>query len=196
MKKIADFFEETVHNELRHSKIYFEFLKGGMVEITASYPAGIIGTTLQNLEEARQGEYDEWMDLYPGFGKVAEAEGFREIAMRFYQIAEIEKTHEERFRGLYETLEADRIFHKEEEIVWRCLECGHIHVGKEAPKKVSRLPASAGVFRNSLRQILTVSVIDEPGVPSEAPGFVCGNDYFCSGLLSVTSISTGLLSSE
>ena len=134
-EKIADFFEETVHNELRHSKIYFEFLKGGMVEITASYPAGIIGTTLQNLEEARQGEYDEWMDLYPGFGKVAEAEGFREIAMRFYQIAEIEKTHEERFRGLYETLEADRIFHKEEEIVWRCLECGHIHVGKEAPKK-------------------------------------------------------------
>ena len=132
-EKIADFFEETVHNELRHSKIYFEFLKGGMVEITASYPAGIIGTTLQNLEEARQGEYDEWMDLYPGFGKVAEAEGFREIAMRFYQIAEIEKTHEERFRGLYETLEADRIFHKEEEIVWRCLECGHIHVGKEAP---------------------------------------------------------------
>ena len=109
-EKIADFFEETVHNELRHSKIYFEFLKGGMVEITASYPAGIIGTTLQNLEEARQGEYDEWMDLYPGFGKVAEAEGFREIAMRFYQIAEIEKTHEERFRGLYETLEADRIF--------------------------------------------------------------------------------------
>ena len=112
-EKIADFFEETVHNELRHSKIYFEFLKGGMVEITASYPAGIIGTTLQNLEEARQGEYDEWMDLYPGFGKVAEAEGFREIAMRFYQIAEIEKTHEERFRGLYETLEADQIFHKE-----------------------------------------------------------------------------------
>ena len=106
-EKIADFFEETVYNELRHSKIYFEF----------------------------QGEYDEWMDLYPGFGKVAEAEGFREIAMRFYQIAEIEKTHEERFRGLYETLEADRIFHKEEEIVWRCLECGHIHVGKEAPKK-------------------------------------------------------------
>ena len=134
-EKIADFFEETVHNELRHSKIYFEFLKGGMVEITASYPAGIIGTTLQNLEEARQGEDDEGMDLYPGFGKVAEAEGFREIAMRFYQIAEIEKTHEERFRGLYETLEADQIFHKEEEIVWRCLECGHIHVGKEAPKK-------------------------------------------------------------
>ncbi len=134
-EKIAAFFDETTHNELRHSKIFFEFLKGGNVEITASYPAGVIGTTLENLRQAAEGEYDEWSDLYPEYSRVAKDEGFTEIALRFAQITEIEKTHEARFRGLYETLERDAIFRKEGETIWRCRECGHIHVGTSAPKK-------------------------------------------------------------
>ena len=96
-EKVACFFDETVHNELRHGKIYFEFLQGGMVEITASYPAGVIGTTLENLDEAAQGEYDEWQNLYPAYSEVAKQEGFSEIARQFAMIAEIERTHMERF---------------------------------------------------------------------------------------------------
>lgn len=132
---IARFFEETMHNELRHGKIYFEFLQGGMVEITASYPAGIIGTTLENLAEGAQGEYDEWKVLYPSYSPVAKEEGFAAIATKFSQIAAIEKTHMERFQGLYDTLKADRIFYKDVDTIWRCEECGHIYIGREAPEK-------------------------------------------------------------
>ena len=134
-EKVACFFDETVHNELRHGKIYFEFLQGGMVEITASYPAGVIGTTLENLDEAAQGEYDEWQNLYPAYSEVAKQEGFSEIARQFAMIAEIERTHMERFRGLYDTMKDGHIFVKEEDTVWRCMECGHIYIGKKAPNR-------------------------------------------------------------
>ena len=103
-EKIAAFFEETRHNELRHGSIYFGFLQGGMVEITAAYPAGVVDTTLRNLEQAAAGEYEEWSALYPEFGDIAESEGFMDVALKFRMIAAIEKVHEERFRGLYETL--------------------------------------------------------------------------------------------
>ena len=117
-EKVACFFDETVHNELRHGKIYFEFLQGGMVEITAA-----------------QGEYDEWQNLYPAYSEVAKQEGFSEIARQFAMIAEIERTHMERFRGLYDTMKDGHIFVKEEDTVWRCMECGHIYIGKKAPNR-------------------------------------------------------------
>lgn len=106
-----------------------------MVEITASYPAGVIGTTLENLDEAAQGEYDEWQNLYPAYSEVAKQEGFSEIARQFAMIAEIERTHMERFRGLYDTMKDGHIFVKEEDTVWRCMECGHIYIGKKAPNR-------------------------------------------------------------
>ena len=134
-EKIAAFFEETRHNELRHGSIYFGFLQGGMVEITAAYPAGVVDTTLRNLEQAAAGEYEEWSALYPEFGDIAESEGFMDVALKFRMIAAIEKVHEERFRGLYETLKSDQIFTKEGEVVWRCMECGFLHIGTSAPKK-------------------------------------------------------------
>ena len=109
--------------------------QGGMVEITASYPAGVIGTTLENLDEAAQGEYDEWQNLYPAYSEVAKQEGFSEIARQFAMIAEIERTHMERFRGLYDTMKDGHIFVKEEDTVWRCMECGHIYIGKKAPNR-------------------------------------------------------------
>ena len=120
-EKVACFFDETVHNELRHGKIYFEFLQGGMVEITASCAAGVRGTTLENLDEADH--------------EVAKQEGFSEIARQFAMIAEIERTHMERFRGLYDTMKDGHIFVKEEDTVWRCMECGHIYIGKKAPNR-------------------------------------------------------------
>lgn len=145
-EQIAQFFDETIHNELKHAQIYFEFLEGGLVEITAAYPAGVVGTTLPNLEAAAQGEYDEWNDLYPEFSKVAADEGFSTIALRFMQIAAIEKTHEARFRGLYDVLKADQLFHKEKEVIWRCMECGHIYTGTDAPKKCPVCAHPQGFF--------------------------------------------------
>lgn len=129
---IAKFFEETAENERQHAKQFFSFLEGGMVEITASYPAGIVGTTLENLQEAAEGEYDEWYTLYPEAARIATEEGFDEIAAKFTAIAAIEKHHEERYRGLMAVLAAEGMFKKPEEQVWRCRECGHEHIGTEA----------------------------------------------------------------
>lgn len=132
---IAKFFEETAANEEQHAKQYFKLLEGGMVEITATYPAGIIGTTAQNLKEAAEGEYDEWSDLYPEFAKVAQDEGFAHIAVKFRLIAAVEKHHEKRYRQLLETLEASAVFHKDEKVMWRCRKCGYEHIDTDAPDK-------------------------------------------------------------
>lgn len=132
---IAKFFEETANNEEHHAKEFFKFLEGGMVEITAAYPAGIIGTTAQNLLEAAEGEYDEWSDLYPEFAKVAEEEGFPKIAVKFRLIVAVEKDHEQRFRKLLEVLEAGEIFKKDDPQAWRCFKCGYVFKGKKAPEK-------------------------------------------------------------
>ncbi len=129
---IAKFFEETAENERQHAKQFFNFLEGGMVEITASYPAGIVGTTAQNLKEAAEGEYEEWHDLYTSAATIAEQEGFLDIARKFRQIAAIEKHHEQRYRALLETVEARSVFKKAEEQIWRCRECGHEHIGNQA----------------------------------------------------------------
>ncbi len=129
---IAKFFDETAENEKQHAKQFFSFLEGGMVEIVASYPAGVIGSTLENLKEAAEGEYDEWYNLYPESAKIALEEGFDDVALKFSQIAEIEKYHEDRYRGLLAVLSAEGMFKKNEEQIWRCRECGFEHVGTDA----------------------------------------------------------------
>ncbi len=134
LEQIAALFEETAMNEKAHAKRFFKFLEGGMLEITASYPAGKIGTTLENLKASAEGENEEWADLYPEFAKIAEEEGFKEIATAWKMIARVEKAHEERFRTLYENLDAGRVFERNGKIMWKCRNCGYIHEGEKAPK--------------------------------------------------------------
>jgi len=135
LEQIAAIFNETALNEKEHAKRFFKFLEGGMVEISASYPAGIIGTTLENLKAAADGENEEWTDLYPTFADVAEKEGFKDVAIAFRMIAKVEKAHEERYRKLYANLESGKVFEREGVIVWKCRNCGYLHEGKKAPKK-------------------------------------------------------------
>ena len=127
-------FEETARNEKEHAKRFFKFLEGRKVEITATYQAGKIGTTLENLKAAADGEKEEWGELYPDFAKVAEEEGFHEIAGVFRSISLAEKAHEARYRKLYENLEQGKVFKRDEVLVWKCNNCGYLHEGKEAPE--------------------------------------------------------------
>jgi rubrerythrin len=134
LEQIAALFEETSLNEKEHAKRFFKFLEGGMVEITASYPAGIIGTTLENLKAAAEGENEEWTELYPEFAKIAEEEGFKEVAVAFKMIAKVEMAHEARYMKLYKNLEEGRVFEKGDKMVWKCRNCGYLHEGSKAPK--------------------------------------------------------------
>ncbi len=134
LEQIAAIFEETALNEKEHAKRFFKFLEGGMVEITATYPAGIIGTTLENLKASAEGENEEWTELYPEFAKIAEEEGFKEIATAFKMIARAEKAHEERFRKLYNNLEEGKVFERDGQLIWKCRNCGYLHSGAKAPK--------------------------------------------------------------
>ena len=133
-EQISAIFLETAEQEKEHAKRMFKWLEGGMVEITASYPAGAIGTTLENLKAAAAGENEEWTTDYPKFADVAEAEGFPEIAAMYRNIAIAEKGHEERYQAFVKNIEAGKVFAKDEETVWQCRNCGYIYVGKEAPK--------------------------------------------------------------
>ncbi|MBN2856763.1 MAG: rubrerythrin family protein [Candidatus Delongbacteria bacterium] len=134
LESISAIFAETSLNEKEHAKRFFKFLEGGMVEITAMYPAGKIGTTLENLKASADGENEEWTELYPEFAKIAEEEGFKDVAVCFRKIAEVEKAHEARYRKLYQNLEAGKVFEKDGVIVWKCLNCGYLHEGKKAPE--------------------------------------------------------------
>jgi len=134
LEQIAAIFEETALNEKEHAKRFFKFLEGRMVEITATYPAGKIGTTLENLKAAAEGEHEEWSELYPHFADIAEQEGFPEIALAFRKIAEAEKAHERRYRKLYENLDKGMVFKRNEVYIWKCRNCGYLHEGKEAPE--------------------------------------------------------------
>lgn len=134
LEQIAGLFEETAMNEKEHAKRFFKFLEGRMVEITATFPAGKIGTTLENLKSAAEGENEEWTELYPEFAKIAEEEGFKEVAAAFKMIAKVEKAHEERYLKLYSNLEDGKVFEKDGKIVWKCRNCGFIHEGTKAPK--------------------------------------------------------------
>ena len=133
-EQIAAIFLETAEQEKAHAKKYFNHLEGGDVEITASYPAGKTGTTAENLLAAANGEHEEWTNIYMHFGDVAEDEGFLNIAATFRKIAAVEVQHEKRFRRLLERVIDGTVFIREEDTIWQCRECGHIHIGKEAPK--------------------------------------------------------------
>jgi len=134
-EQMSAIFAETALNEKEHAKRFFQFLEGGMTEITASYPAGKIGTTLENLEASANGENEEWTELYPEFAKMAEEEGFLEIATCYKMIAMAEKAHEARYRELYKNLEEGKVFEREGSFIWKCLNCGYLHEGPKAPLK-------------------------------------------------------------
>lgn len=131
--QIADIFEETANQEKEHAKRFFSFLEGGMTEITACFPAGVIGTTAQNLKAAAGGEHEEWSDLYPAFATKAREEGFAAVAVAFEKISIAEKQHENRYLGLLKNVENGTVFKKTDKVVWRCRNCGFIHEGTEAP---------------------------------------------------------------
>jgi len=133
--QISDIFEETANQEKEHAKRLFKLLQGGMVEVQARFPAGVIGTTAENLEEAAGGEHYEWEEMYPGFAKIAREEGFPDIAKIFESIAVAEKQHEKRYLGLLSNVKAGTVFKKNKSVVWRCRNCGYLHEGTEAPEK-------------------------------------------------------------
>jgi rubrerythrin len=135
LEQVSYIFAETALNEKEHAKRFFKFLEGGLTEITATYPAGKIGTTLENLKASADGENEEWTDLYPEFAETAKEEEFMDIATAFTMIAIAEKAHEERFLKLYENLDAGKVFQCAGKIVWKCLNCGYLHEGNVAPQK-------------------------------------------------------------
>jgi rubrerythrin len=132
--QISQIFEETANQEKEHAKRFFSFLKGGEVEIQAAFPAGVIGTTAENLKGAAAGEHYEWTEMYPGFAQVASEEGFDAVALLFEKISVAEKQHEKRYLGLLANVEAGTVFKKGEPVVWRCINCGYLHEGTEAPQ--------------------------------------------------------------
>jgi rubrerythrin len=134
-EQISAIFQETADNEKEHAKLYFELLKGGTVEIVAAYPAGVIGSTAQNLKAAAEGEKFEWGTLYPGFAEVAEKEGFSEAARTFRQVAKVEVYHERRYLKLLANVEQGKVFKKDAPVKWMCRNCGFVFEGTEAPDK-------------------------------------------------------------
>ena len=133
-EQISAIFTETAEQEKEHAKKFFKFLEGGMVEITASFPAGKIGTTEENLLAAAEGELEEWGELYPEFARVAEEEGFPQIAYTFRAVAGVEVEHEKRYRKLLANVKENKVFERDEETQWQCRNCGHVHTGKNAPE--------------------------------------------------------------
>lgn len=134
-EQISAIFTETAEQEKEHAKRMFKFLEGGMIEITASFPAGVIGTTLENLYAAAAGEFEEWDEVYPHFANIAEQEGFSEIAAMYRNISIAEKEHEERYRAFIANIENSKVFEKEAEMTWQCRNCGFVIKGKKAPEK-------------------------------------------------------------
>lgn len=134
-EQISGIFMETAEQEKEHAKKFFKFLEGGMVEITACYPAGMIGTTSENLKAAAEGEKEEWDELYPEFARIADEEGFPQVANTFRQIAKVEAEHEARYRTLLARVSECLVFERHEEIEWQCRNCGYVYKGKKAPVK-------------------------------------------------------------
>ncbi len=132
--QIQSIFEETANQEKEHAKRLFKFLEGGEVEIKAGFPAGVIGSTQENLKAGAAGEHYEHTEMYPGFAKTARDEGFEAIANVFEAIAVAEKQHEKRYLDLAANIEAGRVFKRDTEVVWRCRNCGYLHTGSEAPE--------------------------------------------------------------
>ncbi len=133
-EQISEIFTETANQEKEHAKKFFKFLEGGEVTITATYPAGVIGTTIENLTASAAGENEEWTEAYPKFADIADSEGFPEVAAIFRAIATVEAEHEKRYRRLLARLEDGSIFKREEPISWQCRNCGYVHEGTDAPE--------------------------------------------------------------
>ncbi|MDA3818766.1 MAG: rubrerythrin family protein [Prolixibacteraceae bacterium] len=134
-EQISNMFMETAEQEKEHAKRFFKYLEGGPVEITATYPAGVIGTTPENLKASAEGENEEWSELYPSFADVAEKEGFKEVARTFRNVAKVEVEHEKRYLKLLKNIEEGKVFEKDEKTLWKCLNCGYVHEGTKAPEK-------------------------------------------------------------
>ncbi len=132
--QIADIFIETAEQEKEHAKRLFKLLEGGEVEIACSFPAGVIGTTLDNLKAAAVGEHHEHVSMYPEFAKIAEDEGLKDVAATFLAIAVAEKQHEKRYLGLAANIETGRVFKRDAKVTWRCRNCGYLHEGVSAPE--------------------------------------------------------------
>jgi rubrerythrin len=132
--QISDIFTETADQEKEHAKRLFKFLEGGDVEVSGAFPAGVIGTTLDNLKASAAGEHHEYTEMYPEFAKTAREEGFDLIASVFEAIAVAEKQHEKRYLDLANNIETDRVFKRDKPVVWRCRNCGYLHNGEEAPE--------------------------------------------------------------
>ena len=137
-QQMAAIFEETALHEQQHAKRFFSFLEGGMVEITATYPAGKVGSTAENLKAAAEGENEEWTDLYPTFARIAKEEGFPKIASAFKVIAQVEAEHERRFLKLLQNISEDKVFVKEGKVRWKCIKCGYVY---ESAKAMENCPA-------------------------------------------------------
>lgn len=131
-EQIAAIFQETANQEKEHAKRFFKFLEGGMVEITAAYPAGKIGTTKENLKAAAEGENEEWTQLYPQFAEIAKEEGFLEIATAYKMISKVEAEHERRYLKLLQNLSEDKVFMKEGKVWWKCINCGYVYQSEKA----------------------------------------------------------------
>ena len=145
-EQIAAIFMETAAQEQQHAKRFFNFLEGGMVEITASYPAGKTSTTSENLLHAAEGENEEWEHLYPEFAKIAEEEGFKSVSTAFKAVAAAEKNHEERYRKLLENVMGDKVFERDEKVFWYCRKCGYVHFGTKPLKNCPACLHSAAYF--------------------------------------------------
>jgi rubrerythrin len=133
-KQIANIFMETALQEEQHAKVFFKFLEGGKAEVKWEFPAGIIGTTMQNLKEAAEGENEEYSMMYPQFAEIAKEEGFPQIAAKFKIIATVEKQHEARYLRLLENMKNNTVFEKPQPTKWMCLKCGYVHEGTKAPQ--------------------------------------------------------------
>ncbi|MBC8358695.1 MAG: rubrerythrin family protein [Candidatus Aminicenantes bacterium] len=133
--QISNVFQETADNEKEHAKRLFKFLEGGEAEVSASFPAGVIGSTAENLKASAAGENHEYTTMYPEFASTADDEGFSEIAQAMRSIAVAEKQHEKRYLGLLENIEKGKVFRKDNTVKWRCINCGYIHEGEEAPEE-------------------------------------------------------------
>jgi rubrerythrin len=131
-EQIANIFQETAGQEKEHAKKFFSFLQGGMVEITASYPAGKVGTTRENLKAAAEGENEEWTSLYPKFAEIAREEGFPEVAVAFKNISKVEAEHERRYLKLLQNISEDQVFMKKGKVWWKCLNCGYVYESEKA----------------------------------------------------------------
>ena len=137
-EQIAAIFMETSNNEKEHAKRYFKFLEGGITEITVMYPAGIIGTTIENLKAAAEGEHEEWTNLYPHYAEIAKKEGFSEVATAFLMITKVETEHERRYLKLLQNISEDKVFIRDGKVWWKCLKCGYIY---ESVKALEICPA-------------------------------------------------------